>query len=614
MAFTKFSYLLFSIGLMVSCRQEVQVVSKQEQVAQNLLRTNPDAAMKAIDSALFLSYAVDTPHTTQIRLLLLRQQVFSHRRQMDSVLSTGVNIRRLALLFGDSLSIAKSLLPVRGEVSMDDQQALEPWIPMAIRLFRAKDMKYELAVMEGLTGAIATRKGQFAESMQHLYRSRDILEALDSIQPLYALYMNIGNNLSGLGDPRASVAFYQKAGIVARRMNDSVRMATSLMNEGAVLLDMNILDSSRMLLNRALSSMPAVGGDYLKLQIGFNLATILLQKGELKSAEESFRNVVELANAIGDPFAIGMAKRGLAGVLGKTGRIGAAISIMETFLQQQDTLGLGYYSMEHLPHLIALYKEAGRYPDALSASERLKLLSDSVLRADKQKAVQELVVKYDFDKQEKVKRELQEKLTQRNRTAILLSLVVLGLSAFGVALRQRNRYQQELNQSYLRLLDNYRARRDAADAILPPPVIHQHHLGTDKEDGEKETTVTVTPSPEDLKLHEQLLRYFNEEKPYLNTDLRAEDLARKLGVSARRITEVLRNVTGQSYADYVNRFRIAEATRIMDTLESRDLKLEVIATQCGFSSRQYFRRVFEQVTGVNPSYYRQRSGDPDHIS
>ena len=100
----------------------------------------------------------------------------------------------------------------------------------------------------------------------------------------------------------------------------------------------------------------------------------------------------------------------------------------------------------------------------------------------------------------------------------------------------------------------------------------------------------------------------------MNTDLRAEDLARKWGVSARRITEVLRNVTGQSYADYVNRFRIAEATRIMDTLESRDLKLEVIATQCGFSSRQYFRRVFEQVTGVNPSYYRQRSGDPDHIS
>lgn len=605
---------MVSIGLIISCRQNTSVISKQEQQAQRLLQINLDEALNVIDSALRLSYAVDTPNVSQIRLLLLRQQVFSQRRQMDSVLSVGVQIRRLALLSGDSLSIAKSLLPVRGEVSMEDQQALEPWLPLAIRMFRAKNMKYELAVVEGLTGAIATRKGKFAESMQHLYRSRDLLEALDSIQPLYALYMNIGNNLSGLGDPRASVAFYQKAGVVARRMKDSVRIATSLMNEGAVLLDMNNLDSSRMLLNRALSSMPAVGGDYLKLQIGFNLAIILLQKGELKSAEESFRNVVELANAIGDPFAIGMAKRGLAGVLGKTGRVGSAISIMETFLRQQDSLGLGYYSIEHLQHLIALYKEDGRYPEALAASEKLKALSDSVLRADKQKAVQELVLKYDFDKQEKVKQELQEKLTQRNRTTILLTLVVLGLSAFGVALRQRNRYQQELNQSYLRLLNDYRAKRDAANAILPPPVIHQSFVGLDKEEDENETTVTVTPSPEDLKLQEQLLHYFNEEKPYLNADLRSEDLARKLGIPTRRITEVIRNVTGQSYADYVNRFRIAEATRIMDTLESRDLKLEAIAMKCGFSSRQYFRRVFEQVTGVNPSYYRQRSGDLDKAS
>jgi hypothetical protein len=79
---------------------------------------------------------------------------------------------------------------------------------VAARTFAARGMRYEEAVIGGLMGAIATREGNFSASMEQLYKTRNILERLDSIKPLYSVYMNIGNNLSAMGDLRASIGFY----------------------------------------------------------------------------------------------------------------------------------------------------------------------------------------------------------------------------------------------------------------------------------------------------------------------------------------------------------------------------------------------------------------------
>ncbi len=603
-----FLCLLLSL---ISCQHTGMHVGDQLKLAEKWLVSKPDSALPIIDRMLQDSGKQYVPEEIRIRLLLMRQQIFAGIQQMDSVISTGKMIRKLALLKGDSLSIARSLLPVRGEVTPEDQRDLEPWLPGAARTFADRDMQYEEAIIEGLIGGIATRKGQFAASMPHLYRARDIHEGLDSVKPLYAVYMNIGNNLSGMGDPRGAIRFYEQAGQTARRLKDSLRIATSIMNQGAVLLDMGILDSSLMYFNAGLANLPARGGEYARLQIDFNIATVLLRKGDLGKAEDAFRALVQEANVIGDPFAIGMANSGLAGVLGKTGRTGEAISIMEATLRQQDAMGMGYYSIELVQNLLALYKGSGRYVDALRASERLKLLSDSMLSADKQKAVQELVVKYDFTQQEKEKDLLRVKLDQRNLLALTLTLAVIGLAGLGMVLRQRNRYHRALNETYIRLLDSYRAKRDSSDAELPPPVVRRPDVqpdpdedieGTSGHSGETETTATE----EELELHNRILRYFNTEKPYLDPDLKVEDLARHFDVPARRIAETLRAVTGQGCPDYVNRFRVAEATRLMDATEQGALKLEFIAGKSGFRSRQHFRRVFEQVTGVNPSFYRTK--------
>ena len=605
------------ILLLFSCTLGSREVSELEKQASNLISSNPDSAVKLIDGALGTDDRPGLRRDDQIRLLLLRQQAFSGLRQMDSVIATGVRIRRIAEQVGDSLSMAKSLLPIRGEVSIADQQALEPYLPGAARTFAAKGMRYEESVIEGLTGAIATRKGQFSESMQHLYKARTIQEGLDSIKPLYAVYMNIGNNLSGMGDLRGSLAFYGKAVEVARKLNDSVRIVSGLMNMGVARSDMGDFDSSRLHFQAGLASMPASGAEFVGMQLRFNFATLMGRQGRTAEAASEYNKILEFAKVIGDPFIIGMANNGLAGVLGMEGKYGPAIQLMESTIRLFDSVGMGHYAIDYTKNLIQMYRKAGRYAEGIDAALKLNALSDSLLSSDKQKAVKELEAKYKFEQQEEEKKDLRLQIQWRNRLTAALLIAVLGLLGFGIVLRQRNRYQSKLTASYERLLAEYRIRRDAPDPERKSPLAVTERTRAENElrkdegalpDADNQTEIEDELEAEEARqLFGLIHRYFLDEKPYLDANLKVDHLALRFDVPTRKITQALKFVARQGYSDYVNHFRIDEATRIMEDTETGQLKIEVIAAKCGFSSRQHFRRVFEQVTGVNPSYYRSRT-------
>ena len=605
------SNLIFIFIFLIGCQTQGRRGDDAVALSESLLAANPDSALAYIDSVWKQTGSGRLDKSAQIRLLLVRQKAFAQKRMMDSVIASGVLIRSLAAETGDSLSMARSLLPVRGEVSMADQKNLEPYLPGAARTFKAAGMVYEEAVIEGLNGAIGTRKGDFAAAMGHLYRARDILEGLDSIRPLYAVYMNIGSNRSAMGDHRASIGFYEKAADVARKMGDSVRIASALMNEGIARSDMGGYDSSRIRLNDALASLPVHGGDMARLQILYNLATVSERLGIYSAAESDFRQVLAGATAMGDPVAIGMANSGLAGILGKTGRLGEAIDLMEGAVRRLDSVGLGHYSIDLSKNLVLMYKRAGRNTEALAASERLMSLNDSLLSADKQKAVRELEAKYNYDRQEEEKRDLIQKLRLNRLVAVGFALAALSLAVVGIVLRQRNRFHRELVKSYDRMLSRYRQERDAEEPESPRTSWHlpgEAGEADPMEDGMESMALPVfEPTMEERRVYEGLIEHFSKEKPYLVHRLRLEDMAQSNGMPVRRFSQLIKAMTGQTFNQFVNRYRIDEATRLMENPDTRHWKIETIAEKSGFASRQQFRRIFEQVTGVNPGYYRSRN-------
>ena len=613
--------LLISLSfiLIVSCRfnqDQDDAILKQPREAVD---RDPAKAILLTDSALREIRGGRINEQFSVPLLLVRQQAFSKLGMMDSVLATGVKIRELASSTGDSLTMAKTLLPVRGEISMADQQALEPFLPGAARSFASAGMTYEEAVIEGLIGAIGTRKGDFTASMDHLYHAREILEGMDSIRPLYAVYMNIGNNRSAMGDHRASIGFYGRAAAIAGRMNDSIRIASALMNEGIAFSSLKSFDSSRLRLNEALHILPARNGELAKLQILFNLATLSEKQGMLATAEADYRRVADGARGLGDPVAIGMANSGLAGVLGQTGRVGAAIRLMEGTIRQLDSIGLGHYALDLTDKLVSMYKLAGRYPEALAASEHRKLLMDSLISVENRTSVRELEVKYQTALKASENLKLKQEVRVRNLVGIGLLLIVAALIPLMLVLRQRNRYHRALNRTYERLISDYRRQRDEIKGAETPDLVEEpidgsanfeEHMGEGGEEGTVLDAAQHSTSEEDMAIYNRMLVALDTQKLHLDPHFKSEDIAKELGISPRKLSQVIKITSGQTFTQFINRLRIGEATRLMERPHAGPLKIDAIAGMCGFSNRQHFRRVFEQVTGVTPGFFRKSVDDP----
>lgn len=79
-------------------------------------------------------------------------------------------------------------------------------------------------------------------------------------------------------------------------------------------------------------------------------------------------------------------------------------------------------------------------------------------------------------------------------------------------------------------------------------------------------------------------------------------LARHIGASPNYISQTLSEVIGESFFDFVNGYRIAEAK---DMLANTDDTVLAITYEVGFNARSSFYNAFKRLTGQTPTSYRK---------
>ncbi len=104
-------------------------------------------------------------------------------------------------------------------------------------------------------------------------------------------------------------------------------------------------------------------------------------------------------------------------------------------------------------------------------------------------------------------------------------------------------------------------------------------------------------------LHEALNKYMQDEKPYMNKELKIGDLADALHTSSHSLSYLFNQYLSVSYYDFVNEWRIAEFKKLVAEDTFSRYTLEVLADLCGFSSRASFFRSFKKSTGITPYEY-----------
>lgn len=102
----------------------------------------------------------------------------------------------------------------------------------------------------------------------------------------------------------------------------------------------------------------------------------------------------------------------------------------------------------------------------------------------------------------------------------------------------------------------------------------------------------------------ELIQYFENEKPYLDSDLSMDKLSNHLNIPKHHITEVLNTEIQKNFFLFVNTYRI-EAAKMELSNKNHPHTIEAIGYDCGFSSKSSFYTTFKRMTGFTPLQFKK---------
>jgi AraC-like DNA-binding protein len=106
---------------------------------------------------------------------------------------------------------------------------------------------------------------------------------------------------------------------------------------------------------------------------------------------------------------------------------------------------------------------------------------------------------------------------------------------------------------------------------------------------------------------EKLLLYMEDETPYVDGDLKMEDLAEALDIPRHHLSQIINERLGKNFFEFINSYRVDEAKRILSDPERADDIILRVALESGFNNKTTFNSAFKSQVGTTPSKYRKKT-------
>lgn len=101
---------------------------------------------------------------------------------------------------------------------------------------------------------------------------------------------------------------------------------------------------------------------------------------------------------------------------------------------------------------------------------------------------------------------------------------------------------------------------------------------------------------------QEALSYLQEN--YENPDMSTNVVAQKVNLSNSWLSTKFKEEVGIGVSDYLNGIRVQKAKQLLD---QSDYMIYEVAEMTGFTSSQYFSKIFKQLTGLTPNEYKRKN-------
>ena len=137
-------------------------------------------------------------------------------------------------------------------------------------------------------------------------------------------------------------------------------------------------------------------------------------------------------------------------------------------------------------------------------------------------------------------------------------------------------------------------------ALLKPDYLELAHNGKTKYDS---SSLSYQESENYLK---ELLKHMEQEKPYLDGDLKLADLAEQLTIPSHHLSQIINERLNNNFFEFVNAYRVEEAKKLLRDPDKQDYKILRVAFESGFNNKTTFNSAFKSEVGTTPSLYRKQ--------
>ena len=230
----------------------------------------------------------------------------------------------------------------------------------------------------------------------------------------------------------------------------------------------------------------------------------------------------------------------------------------------------------------------GRNSEVVGYLENYRSYLDSVSNRQKEQDFNAMLMSIQrMEYENKAQAAELDHLRTRQRMLIyiaVLFIVIIVMSFLSFFYRhQRNTYRL-LVQKHQRYVEEFKRKQE---------------LSAVKQGGdERQDSVTEA----DRVLFAKVESMMREQKVYKMKSLTRDSLAEMLGTNRTYLSRAINNVSGKSFSDYLNSWRVVEATLIMSDT-TVDVPLKQLADDLGYSSISVFYRSFQKETGVTAGRY-----------
>ena len=111
--------------------------------------------------------------------------------------------------------------------------------------------------------------------------------------------------------------------------------------------------------------------------------------------------------------------------------------------------------------------------------------------------------------------------------------------------------------------------------------------------------VPVSPGSSANQLMQRIETLMEEQRLYLNSDLKMGDVASQLGVHQNEVSACINSCKGYSFSQFINGYRVTYAQQLLR--DHPEKKMAQVGLESGFANDTTFYRVFKAITGLTPS-------------